>query len=137
MGYEVLRTPQVRRAVEHEMDRTARAGYTAARDDLRGRGCQAGGYRMAAVEGIDYPLCGRHLAYDWRMYTAYLPDGRIVIVALDRHTEEHDAADDLARALPGLATIGRRSKDKPPCCEDPLQPPTMNDELRELVDTLL
>jgi hypothetical protein len=44
MAFEVLRTPQVRRAVEQQMNRTERASYEAARDELRGRGCLAGGY---------------------------------------------------------------------------------------------
>jgi hypothetical protein len=69
MAFEVLRTPQVRRAVE-QMRRTERAGYEAARDELRGRGCLAGGYKLASTDGGDYPLCARHLAYTWRMITA-------------------------------------------------------------------
>jgi len=55
-------------------------------------GCSAGGYRLAAADGDDYPLCCRHLAY------------------------------------------GRRSH-KPLCCEEPSDPPAMNDELRALVST--
>lgn len=48
MAFEVLRTPQVRRAVEQQMSRTERASYDAARDELRGRGCLAGGYKLAS-----------------------------------------------------------------------------------------
>ncbi len=56
---------------------------------------------MAAAGGGDQPLCGRHLAYDWRMYTTY-PDGEsVVIVALDRHTDEHNPAAQLAAMAPG------------------------------------
>jgi hypothetical protein len=72
MAFEVLRTPQVRDAVA-QMSRTERAGYQAARDELGGRGCVAGGYKLAATDGGDYPVCARHLANAWRMYTAY-PD---------------------------------------------------------------
>jgi hypothetical protein len=49
MAFEVLRTPQARRVVEQDMDRATRASYEAAREELRGRGCLAGGYRMAAA----------------------------------------------------------------------------------------
>lgn len=133
MTFQVLRTAQVRRVVEKEMDRKARGRYEAARDDLRGRGCQAGGYRMGAAGGGDYPLCGRHLSYHWRLFTAYPDATHVVIVAVDRHTSGHDPARELAEALPG----GARSKDKPPCCEDPLAPPAMNHDLRELLDALL
>jgi hypothetical protein len=49
MAFEVLRTPRVRRAVE-QMRRTERAGYEAARDELRGRGCLVGGYRLASTD---------------------------------------------------------------------------------------
>jgi hypothetical protein len=69
MAFEVLRTPQVRDAVQRQMSRTERASYDAARDELGGRGCVAGGYKLASTDGGDYPLCARHLANAWRMYT--------------------------------------------------------------------
>lgn len=136
MAFEVLRTPQVRRAVE-QMRRTERARYEAARDELCGRGCLGGGYKLASTDGGDYPLCARHLAYTWRMITAYLDDGRIVIVAVDRHTPENNPAVSLAEVLPGLAIVGRRRQDKPPCCEEAVSPPPLNDELHNLLDTLV
>jgi hypothetical protein len=137
MAFEVLRTPQVRDAVERRMSRTERAGYEAARDELGGRGCVAGGYKLASTDGSDYPLCARHLANAWRMYTSYPDDARIVIVAVDQHTPENNPAASLAKVLPGLATVGRRRQDKPPCCEDAATPPPMNQELRNQLDTLL
>lgn len=101
MAFQVRRTHQARRTVEHQMDTTARASYDAARDDLRGRGCEAGGYRMAAADGGDYPLCGRHLAYDWRMFTTYPDEESVVIVAIDRHTEAHVQPPNSPRSSPG------------------------------------
>jgi hypothetical protein len=109
MAFEVLRTPQVRRAVE-QLRRTQRARHEAARDELRGRGCLAGGYRLASTEGGDYPLCARHLAYAWRMITAYLDDARIVILAVDRHTPENNPAAPLAELLPGLPSLAVDAK---------------------------
>jgi hypothetical protein len=132
MPYEILRTPQVTAALRRMSNREKRS-YEAARDALRSEGCKAGGYRLAAADGEDYPLCCRHLAYAWRMFTAFPDDERIVIVALDKHDRKHNPAADLAEALPGLATIGRRRSAKPPCCEDPTEPPALNEELRELL----
>lgn len=133
MSYEVLRTPQVTAALRRMSAREKRS-YEAARDALRGEGCKAGGYRLAAADGDDYPLCCRHLAYTWRMFTAFPDkDERIVIVALDKHDRNHNPTADLAEALPGLSTVGRRRSDKPPCCEDPSKPPPMNDDLRQLL----
>jgi hypothetical protein len=112
MALEVLRTPQARRAVE-QMTRTERARYEAARDELRGCGCLAGGFKLASKDGGDYPLCARHLAYTWRMITAYLDEGRIVIVAVDRHTHENNPAAPLAevprddRERDALAALAR------------------------------
>lgn len=115
------------------MSAREKRSYEAARDALRGEGCKAGGYRLAAADGDDYPLCCRHLAYAWRLFTAFLDDNRIVIAALDKHDRSHNPAADLAEALPGLTTVGRRRSDKSPCCEDPSRPPAMNEELEELL----
>ena len=135
MPYEVLRTPQVTAALRRMSVREKRS-YEAARDALRAEGCKAGSYRLAAVDGDDYPLCCRHLAYAWRMFIAFPDDERIVIVALDKHDRNHNPTAHLAEALPGLATVGRRRSDKPPCCEDPSKPPPMNDDLRQLLSAL-
>lgn len=62
MPYEILRTPQVAAALRRMSAREKRS-YDAARDALRSEGCKAGGYRLAAADGDDYPLCCRHLAY--------------------------------------------------------------------------
>jgi len=136
MPYEVLRTPQVAEALGGMSVRQKRS-YEAAVAALRGEGCKAGGYRLAAAEGDDYPLCCRHLAYAWRMFTAYPDEKRVVIVALDKHERDHNPAAELAEILPGLAAVGRKRSAKPPCCEGAAEPPAMNDELRELLVALL
>ncbi len=132
MPYEILRTPQVAAALRRMSVREKRS-YEAARDALRSEGCKAGGYRLAAADGEDYPLCCRHLAYAWRMFTAFPNEERIVIFALDKHDRKHNPATTLVEVLPGLAAVGRRRSDKPPCCEDPTEPPALNEELRELL----
>jgi hypothetical protein len=136
MPYEVLRTPQVSAALR-KMSAREKRSYEAARDALSAEGCKAGGYRLAALDGDDYPLCCRHLAYAWRMFTAYPGAQRIVIVALDEHERDRNSAADLAEVLPGLSTVGRRRSAKPPCCEEAADPPAMNEELRELLSALV
>lgn len=133
MAFDVMRTASARRAVDREMDRRARKSYVAVRDDLRGRGCEAGGYRLAGENQADYPLCGRHLAYGWRLYTAYPDERRVVILGVDRYRGHRDPASALANILPGVASVGRRSRDKPRCCDDRRDPPTMNEELRDFL----
>ncbi len=119
------------------MTRKDRDAYAAAVEHLKNEGCRGGGYRLRSVAGDDYPLCCRHLRADWRMFTAYLADKRVVIVAIDRHTPHNNPVDSLTAVLPGLATVGRRRDDKPPCCDEPSGPPEMNDDLREMIDALL
>lgn len=136
MPYEVLRTPQVSAALA-KMSAREKRSYEAARDALSAEGCKAGGYRLAALDGDDYPLCCRHLAYAWRMFTVYPDEKRIVIVALDEHKRDRNPAADLAEALPGLSTVGRRRSAKPPCCEEAADPPAMNEELGELLSALI
>jgi hypothetical protein len=131
MPHEILRTAQVA-TVLGGMSAREKRSYEAAVDALRGEGCGAGGYRLAAADGDD---C-RHLAYAWRMFTAYPRKKQIVIVALDKHERSHNPAADLAEVLPGLATAGRKRSAKPPCCEDAADPPAMNEELSELLSAL-
>jgi hypothetical protein len=108
MAFNVLRTPQVRDAVKQRMSRTERASYEAARDELAGRGCVAGGYKLVATDGGDYPLCARHLANAWRMYSAYPDAISVVIVAVHEHLPDNNPALSLAELLPGVA--GRLAK---------------------------
>ena len=58
-------------------------------------------------------------------------------IAIDRHTPQNNPAEALSALLPGLASVGRRRDDKPPCCDDPAGPPDMGDELRTLLESLL
>lgn len=111
MPHEVLRTAQVA-SVLGGMSAREKRSYEAAVDALRGEGCGAGGYRLAAADSDDYPLCCRHLAYAWRMFTAYPRKKHVVIVALDKHERSHNPAADLAEVLPGLATTGRKRSAK-------------------------
>jgi hypothetical protein len=131
--FSVLRLPDVRQTVEQELSKRERRAYEAAVEALRGEGCRAGGKRLAADVGGDYPLCQRALYGEWRMITAYLSDGSIAIVAVARHTESDSPSARLAESFPGLAPKGRRRVDQPPCCEDPASPPTLSPELESVL----
>ena len=131
MAFEVRRVRSVRRVVEKELSKRERQDYDAAVADLKGRGCRAGGHRLADVTGGDYPLCARHLYGEWRMFTAYPDSATVVIVAVDRHTESSNPAGKLSEVFPGLSPTGRRRSDKPPCCDDPSKPPQVSPALRE------
>lgn len=125
--------PSVGHVVENEMDNRARAQYEAARDQLRGEGCRAGGKRLLASGDAagDYALCQRQLYGSWRMTTAY-SDSTVVILHVGRHTDSEDPSADLAAFFPGLSATGRRRSDQPPCCDDPDLPP-MSDEVQRVL----
>ena len=128
MSFHVERVTRVRKVADGLTRRQSRA-YKAAVDELKGRGCAAGGKRLAAEDTGDYPMCGRSLYADWRMFTVYPEQDRIVIVALARHTKSSAPVETLAEILPGLSCAGRRRSDQPPCCDDPADPPYVSDEL--------
>ena len=132
MAHEVLRVASVGRTVEG-MTRRERRAYDAAVHPLRGEGCRAGGKRLMASAGDEYPLCQRALYAAWRMTTAYRADGSIVIVALARHSENEEPAATLAEIFPGLSARGRRRSEQPTCCENPTAPPTMSAELERIL----
>lgn len=66
----VLRTRSAGRAVER-LGRQARRRYDSAVEELRGRGCAAGGYRLLGEDGENYPLCCRYFYGQWRMHLAF------------------------------------------------------------------
>ena len=135
MAFTVLRVPEVRLTVENEMTKRERRAYYAAVEALRGEGCRAGGKRLAAEDSGDYPMCQRSLYGTWRLVTVYLRDHTILIVAVTQHTETETPSAKLAESFPGLAVTGRRRSDQPPCCDDPEAPPTLTEDLEELLFT--
>jgi len=135
MAFTVLRVPEVRRTVEKELTKRERRAYDAAVEALRGEGCRAGGKRLAAADSGDYAMCQRALYGAWRLVTVYLRDRSILIVVVTRHAEDETPSAKLAKSFPGLAVTGRRRSDQPPCCEDPDAPPTLTQELEEILFT--
>ncbi len=135
MSFAVLRVPSVGRAAD-AMTKRERRAYDAAVDGLRGEGCRAGGNRLAAREGGDYPMCQRSLYASWRLTSIYRPDGTVVIISLAKHSESENPSAALAEIFPGLSTTGRRRSDQPPCCEEPTKPPELPPELAEVLFAL-
>jgi hypothetical protein len=133
---EVLRTSSAGRAVER-LDRPARRAYDAAVAELRGRGCAAGGYRLLAVDGDDYPLCCRYFYRQWRMHLAFRGLDAVVILSVEEHTKAHNPHETLAEIFPGLSATGRRRSQKPPCCEENGDPPEMSGEVRAFLQSLV
>ena len=115
------------------MTKRERQAYGAAVDALKGEGCRAGGKRLAATGGVDYPMCQRSLYAAWRMTTVYRSDGSIVIVSVAKHTESDSPTAVLSEIFPGLSAAGRRRSEQPPCCEDATDPPALSHELDALL----
>lgn len=132
MAFTVLRVPGVRRVVEQEMTKREQRAYAAAVQALRGEGCRAGGKRLAAIDGGDYPICQRSLYGAWRMLTVYRRDDAVLIIGVQRHTEVESPAEALGEAFPGLAN----SSEQPPCCDDTGAPPVLSVDLEARVSDL-
>jgi len=107
--------------------------YLAYEGELKRGGCAHGGYRLLAADGGDFPICCRHLFRGLRMFTIYAPDGEIWIPLVAPHTAASNPHAEIAEGLPGLASIGRRRRDKPPCCDDPERPPVLSDEAQAFI----
>lgn len=133
---EVLRTRSAGRVVER-LDRRVRRRYDSAVEELRGRGCAAGGYRLLSSDGESYPLCCRYFYGQWRMHLAFPDPEKVVIIAVVEHTEQSNPHELLAEIFPGLSARGRRRSAKPPCCEESGEAPEMSDAARGVVAHLM
>jgi hypothetical protein len=111
--------------VAASLSKPDRRAYDAAISGLKGEGCKAAGYRLAASDGHDFPMCCRHLANDWRMHTLFANDGSVIVISLATHDRRQNPHQILAEIFPELSSVGRRKRTKPPCCDDPERPPVM------------
>lgn len=130
MAHSVFVVDTVAR-IAASLNKTDRRAYNAAISGLKGDGCKAAGYRLAATDGGDFPLCCRHLANDWRMHTLSAKDDSVIVISLARHDKGHNPHQVLADVFPGLSPVGRRKRAKPPCCDDPESPPVISPTLSE------
>ena len=85
MAHSVFVVDTVAR-VATSLNKTDRRAYDAAISGLKGEGCKAAGYRLAATDGGDFPMCCRHLAGDWRMHTLFAKDHSVIVISLALQT---------------------------------------------------
>lgn len=130
MAHSVFVVDTVAR-VAASLSKVDRRAYDAAISGLKGEGCKAAGYRLAAADGGDFPMCCRHLANDWRMHILFAKDHGVIVISLARHDKSESPHQVLADIFPGLSRVGRRKRAKPPCCDDPESPPVMPATLSE------
>jgi hypothetical protein len=89
-------------------------------EELKHRGCEAGGIRMRGETGADHWVCERRFYRDWRMHLVF---------------GDEDVHGEGAQDIPGLSGIGRARDDQPACCDD-LEDPPADRELVDLVNRL-
>jgi hypothetical protein len=104
-------------------------------EELRHRGCEAGGIRMRTDTGADHRVCERRFYRDWRVHLVFGEDDDIVISWIGRHREDEDVHAEGARDIPGLSAIGRARDAQPQCCHD-LDDPPADPDLVELVNQI-
>jgi hypothetical protein len=117
--------------VAASLNKTDRLPYDAAISGLKGGGCKAAGYRLAAADGGDFPMCCRHLANDWRMDALFAKDHSVIMISLARHDKSHNPARGPRRRLPWSQPGWTPQAREAPCCDDPDRPPTMLADLSE------
>lgn len=113
----------------------AKTSFDRTVDELRYRGCEAGGTRMRADSGEDHHICERRFYRDWRMHLVFGERDDIVISWVGRHTEDEAVHRDGAQDIPGLTGLGRARDRQPPCCDDLDEPPA-DPDLVELVNQI-
>lgn len=127
--------PEVRR-IAGRLDAKHRARYAAAVVGLKSMGCAAAGHRLLCIAGVPYAICALRLRAGWRLYTAFIGDGRIVIVWMGEHTSTNDPVAEMRAIFPGLADVGQRRHRKRPCCDPPQEPPHLDPETEDVVRRL-
>lgn len=99
-------------------------------EELRHRGCEAGGIRMRAETGTNHRVCERRFYRDWRIHVVFGEKDDIVISWVGRHTEDEEVHVEGAQGIPGLSGIGRARDEQPKCCDDLDYPPADQDLVR-------
>jgi hypothetical protein len=113
----------------------ARKSFERVVDELRHRGCEAGGTRMRAETGGDHHVCEQRFYRDWRMHLVFGDQDEIVISWVGRHTEDEAVHVEGARDIPGLSSIGRARDRQPQCC-DSFEDPPADPDLVQLLNQI-
>jgi hypothetical protein len=101
--------------------------------ELRDRGCEAAGYRLAGAP-LEH-VCARHLYGDDRMLTAWPAEDHAVVVAVGRHDQSSEDVYTLLLEALGLE-VPDDEREKPPCCDDAGQPPTDPDVAADMANAI-
>lgn len=99
--------------VAASLNKTDWRAYDAAISGLKGEGCKAAGYRLAAADGGDFPMCCRHLANDWRMHTLFAKDHSVIVISLVRRDKSQNPHQVLVDVFPGSARLDAVSARSP------------------------
>lgn len=118
-----------------ELRGEAKKSFERVIQELRHRGCEAGGTRMRADTGDDHRVCERRFYRDWRMHLVFGDQDEIVISWVGRHNEDEAVHLEGARDIPGLSGIGRARGHQPQCC-DSFDDPPADPELVQLVNQI-
>lgn len=98
---------------------TRRKVAASALAELRERGCEAAGYRLAGAV-LDH-VCCRHLRGDDRMLTVWPAEDHAIVIAIGRHDQSpEDVYDALLDALE--FDVPEEERMKPPCCDEEGRP---------------
>lgn len=79
--------------------------------ELRDRGCEAAGYRLAGAQ-MDH-VCARHLYGDDRMLTAWPAEDHAVVVAVGRHDQSSEDVYTVLLMHLGLRFLMRKGRSHP------------------------
>lgn len=96
--------------------------------ELKARGCEVCGYRLAGP--IAERICAVHLRDAYRLLACF-PDERTIVVLLvgEHDHEEYDVYEVLARLLELEPPPPAAERTKPPCCDELGKPPAADDLL--------
>jgi len=101
--------------------------------ELRARGCEAGGYRLAGV--VPSHLCCRHRYAIDRMIIAWPATDHAVVIAVSPHDRsDNDVYATLLVALD--SNVPAAEREKPPCCDEEGLPPVDPESASEVADAL-
>jgi len=113
----------------------AKKGFDRVVEELRHRGCEAGGIRMRSDTGADHRICERRFYRDWRMHLVFGDEENIVISWVGQHIEDEDVHAEGAQGIAGLSGVGRARDEQPKCCDD-LEDPPADPDLVDLVNQI-
>jgi mRNA-degrading endonuclease RelE of RelBE toxin-antitoxin system len=101
--------------------------------ELKARGCEVCGYRLAGP--VAERICAVHLRDAYRLLACFPDDQTIVVLLVGEHDQqEYDVYALLARLLELEPPPSFAERTKPPCCDQLGRPPHADDLLDQFED---